>query len=192
MGYKEFYQNNKKCKFILSNGEKCKSVVKNPYEYCRHHIPKDLLEQNKKYNDENKINFSPVENKKENFSYEIQILKNYLKYLVPSNPKNKKLDPKELKLQIQIIEQIRKLIHSLSTIENQNKIYKDVNKIIFLVVSRIVEVLNKHLTEPSLKQIVIDELNEITSNEDSTELSSLINKFNPTNRINKYNNTGLR
>ena len=107
-------------------------------------------------------------------------MKAYLQKLISSTPINKKINPSDLRIQLQLIEQIRKLVHSLSIIESQSKIYNVVMKIINSLVTRVVELINKHSTDDNLKSILSSELMDLSKNENEImDLKLLLKQVKP-------------
>ena len=167
-----FYGRQLKCDFIMSNGKKCKAIRKVNSPYCHHHT-KDI----------SPTPSNPIQSNIHNddLSFEIVLLKKYLRTLIKQSPKE--IDPKFLRLQLQLIEQIRKLVHSLSIIKSQSKVYITVTKIINSIVNKVVEVINKHSIDETLKEIISNELLELSRDRDeNNDLNQLLKTINPKTR----------
>ena len=161
-----------KCEYTNSEGKKCNSVKSKHSKYCHHHEPKTLI------NPTPSIPTPFSENSNENLNFEIELLRKYLSQLVKDSPK--KLDPSTLKIQFQLIEQIRKLVHSLSTINSQTKVYSTVTKIIQSIIGKVVDVVNKHVNDENIKEILANELMAIANSSDANEdLNKLLKTINP-------------
>lgn len=174
---KHLYENAKKCSHVMSNGKKCKSVAKTGFDYCFNHLSEDIKSTIKTPSIPSQSNTT-----NEDLNFEITLLRKYLTQLVKSNPKGE-LDPKNLRIQFQLIEQIRKLVHSLSTMNSNQKLYSTVTKIINSIVMRVVEVINKHSIETSTKEIIANELMEIANNRnEDDDLNKLLKAINPNKR----------
>lgn len=194
---KDLYNKLEKCEFIYKDGTRCKCVKMQQSKFCRHHLSteeRQIVESRKRMFAEKKKMLSVVpdgeveDNKDDDLNFEIRLLKNYLHQLISSTPKKKMLDPNTLRLQLAMIEQIRKLVHSLSAIETQGRIYSTVTKIINSIVDKVVELINKHTTDDNLKALLSSELLNL-SNLDSTDkdLSVLLRQLNPRQRVGKFN-----
>ena len=183
-GRSDLYTMQERCEYITSKGEKCKCVAIKGTKYCRWHKPKDIITPIENIStpspslENNNLQNTSDEN--DDLNFEIKLLKQYLLKLINDTPSRKTLDPKYLRLQLQLIEQIRKLVHSLSTIESQSKIYNVVLKIINSLIEKIVEVINKHTTDENLKNILSSELMALSKNEnENNDLRILMKQLSP-------------
>jgi len=108
------------------------------------------------------------------------LLKNYLQRLITSTPKDKIPTPSTLRTQIQIIEQIRKLIFSLSDMKSQEKVYSLVTKIISTIINKIVDVINNNIQDVNVKSNIVNEINLLAKNEnENNDLNILLKQINP-------------
>ena len=111
------------------------------------------------------------------------MLPNYLQRLITSTPKDKIPTPSTLRTQIQIIEQIRKLIFSLSDMKSQEKVYSLVTKIISTIINKIVDVINNNIQDVNVKSNIVNEINLLAKNEnENNDLNILLKQINPKNR----------
>ena len=108
----------------------------------------------------------------EDFNFEINLLKKYLNSLMSHSPK--KLNPKEIKLQISLIEQIRKLVSSLSDTSYRDKINSTSIKFINVMIDKIVGVINKHVIEKSLKNVLSKEIRDLKFDDDHKDINLLL------------------
>ena len=95
------------------------------------------------------------------------------------NQSPKKLEISDLKIQMQLIEQIRKLVHSLSFIENQSRVYNLVKKIIDTIISKVVEIINKHVIDDNIKINLSKDLMDLNNDDNDNDLKSLLKQINP-------------
>ena len=172
-GQSDFYGMMSKCSYISPTQKKCKSIANKNSQFCHHHIPKS--EKQITPTPSQPINNPSVVG---NLGFEIKLLRKYLNSLVSTNPK--KMEPKDFRIQLQVIEQIRKLVHSLSTIENQNKIFSTVHKIINAFVIKVGEIISKHIIDENIKNNLVSELMELGNlDNENSDLNILLKKLNP-------------
>lgn len=172
-GYRNrnMYKASRKCQYLISTGKKCMAVALKTSPYCRAHIfiYKSVREKNQSIvNQPDKSSLQSTDHQKENLELndEIALLKNYLHRIVKTSNK-KIIEPSEIRLQLALIEQIRRLIESLNRIEVQSKVYFIVNKIISSVVKKISVIINKYITDAPTKEVIISELMSIAKIEEN-------------------------
>lgn len=155
---------------------KCKCVRKKENNYCYHHQPKDNTLPPKEIKISSKQSDTIIND--DSLSYEINLLRNYLNNLVSNSPK--KITRENLRLQITLIEQIRKLVFSLSNNNYQTKLYDTTIKIINIIISKVVEIINKHVSDDFLKEIISKELINLNLDEsENKDLNKLLKEIKP-------------
>ena len=183
---KNLYSKQIKCEYISPSQKKCNCIANKNSKYCHHHITKE--EKLKLLNSiPLQSNSTKENNQDEDFNFEINLLKRYLRSLVNSNPK--KINSSDLRIQLQLIEQIRKLVHSLSIIQSQSKIQNLVMKIINSILTQVVSLINKHSNDENLKNILGNELIGIGNSLEngSSDLNSLLKQLQPKTRNRIFN-----
>jgi len=168
-----------RCVYVSAEGKKCGCVSIKGTGYCRWHIPEDLKPKPQSIElPPSTIDEKNFSSENDDLSFEIKFLKMNLHRLINNSPK--KITPEDLRIQIQLIEQIRKLVQSLSIIESQSKMYNLVSKIISSIITRVVEIVHKHITDDNVKRIIAEDLMRLSEDEnENSDLKMLLKQINP-------------
>ena len=177
------YASTRKCNATTKEGKKCKAIALEGCDYCRQHATVAPLQKLKAQADRpapgyNYIDLDNREFRKEYENFfnsntligvrdEIALLKAYLSMMLKYPSYNKGCIPlQELQVQTEVIKTIRGLCLAAKKMEIQDKYFGKANDSIKQVVTQIVLIIDKYVTDKMLKAVLANEIFKLGKKED--------------------------
>jgi len=176
------YASTRKCNATTKEGKKCKAIALEGCDYCRQHATVAPLQKLKAQADRpapgyNYIDLDTREFRKEyekffnshtliGVRYELALLKAYLSMML-KYPSYKGCIPlEELQAQTEVIKTIRGLCLAAKKMEIQDKYFGKANDSIKQVVTQMVLIIDKVVTDSRLKAVLANEIFKLGKKED--------------------------
>jgi hypothetical protein len=177
------YASTRKCNATTKEGKKCKAIALEGCDYCRQHATVAPLQKLKAQADRpapgyNYIDLDNREFRKEYENFfnsntligvrdEIALLKAYLSMMLKYPSYNKGCIPlQELQVQTEVIKTIRGLCLAAKKMEIQDKYFGKANDSIKQVVTQMVLIIDKFVTDGHLKSVLANEIFKLGKRED--------------------------